>query len=132
MRKILVIFLLACSALTISGQNNTSLKEALDIVSDGWKKDSGSCTGYRKSVSNLLLKAGIDTTSIDYLIQKLGKPNFIQRYFSGIEKKNYTSYCYYFYRYQCRKMDIESYAISFDFDESDGRLVKVELLEFCG
>lgn len=120
------------------GQKAGSIKEriqtseAIQAASADWRKDSSSCLGLRQKIYKPILHSRPDSITKEQLFQKLGKPNRIQKFYSGTTNKNYVEYIYYVYKDQCPKISVEGYAIGFIFDESEINLVEIADHEYCG
>jgi len=114
------------------GQTNHPLAEVIEQVSNQWKQDSNSCKGYRLKVFKDVLKSQIDSTSKEFIFSKFGKPNQIQKFYSGNTKKSYVGYIYFVYKDRCPKIELDGFAIQFVFDESERYLVEISEIEYCG
>ena len=120
------LFIVVCK-----GQSAGSTSEVLRGIGTNWKKDSLSCNGYRLSVAEQILKSKVDSIGKIYLISTIGQPNKVQKFYSGVTNKNYVGYIYYIYKDNCPKIDVESAAIQFVFDESEKYLIEVNQIEYC-
>ncbi len=118
---ILAVFFL--SQICLAQSNTTS--GILKSIGNEWKLDSNSCKGYRISKADLILKSKIDSITSQYLFSHLGKPNKVQKFYSGITNKNYIGYIYYIYKDACPKINFEGEAIQFVFEIDDIYLSEV-------
>lgn len=106
--------------------------QAIQIVSTDWRKDSSSCLGLRIKIYETVLNSKPDSLSKNKLFRELGNPNKIQRFYSGVTRRNYVEYIYYVYKDQCPKIFLEGYAVGFVFDETETTLVEIVDHEYCG
>ena len=132
MKVCFLISSLFCFTIFTNAQQTSQLRSVLENISTQWKSDSNSCKGYRLNVSKAVLACKPDSISKAFLLSKLGKPNYTQKFFSGITKKNYVAYVYYIYMDTCPKMRVEGKAIVFAFDETESYLVEIEERDYCG
>lgn len=116
----------------VQAQDHQMFTSLLDQISTQWKQDSTSCKGYRNSVSKLLLETKIDSVDKNFLLSRLGKPDRIEKFYSGNTHKNYVSYIYYVYKDACPKLGYLAFAIQFIFDEFERSLVGIDEIEYCG
>jgi hypothetical protein len=115
-----------------NSQRKRPLSEVIQQVSSDWRKDSTSCNGYRHKIFKDVLDSQVDSTTKELLFSKLGKPNYIQRFYNGNTKKNYVSYIYFVYKDNCPKIEVDGLAIQFIFDESESHLVEISEIMYCG
>jgi hypothetical protein len=132
MKPILLCLLLFGVSLDSKSQAKQPLSVTIKRVSDQWKLDSNSCNGYRAKEIEEILVSQIDSVSKEFILSNLGKPNSIQKFYSGTSKKNYVGYIYFVYKDNCPKISVEGYAIQFIFDETETYLIKIDEIEYCG
>jgi hypothetical protein len=88
-KKVLLIMLILSFSECIHAQKDKSVlssstSNTLRIVSYFWKLDSFANNGFRLYAYDRVLASKIDTVSINYLIDKLGKPNQISNTNQGV------------------------------------------------
>ena len=132
MKVILSCIIFSGMSFTSNSQTKQHLSDLIEQVSNEWKNDSNSCKGYRLTVAQTILRSQIDSLSKRKLYLKLGKPNRIQKFYSGVTNKNYVGYIYYTYKDNCPKITLDGRAIQFVFDESETTLLEITEIEFCG
>jgi hypothetical protein len=128
----LIIILSFLAPLFCYSQQARSTSEILKEVGNNWKTDSLSCKGYRLKLTDRVVKSKIDTITKDLLFSNLGKPNRIQKFYSGNTNKNYVGYIYYIYLDECPKMQVAGAAIQFVFEETGVYLVEITEIDYCG
>jgi hypothetical protein len=100
-----------------------STSNTLRIVSYYWKLDSLANNGFRLYAYDRVLKSKIDTVSINYLVDKLGKPNHVSNTNQGI--------IYIYYYFDSAKMPkefgkpFECLYIDFMFEEKTKLLISM-------
>lgn len=132
MRTFLFLLLLLSFSQEVKSQAKRSFAELALQISNRWKEDSTSCKGYRMSVAREVLNTQYDRIKKEFIILNLGKPNYVQEFFSGNTGKTYVSYIYYVYKDNCPVISVEGYAIQFVLDESETYLVEITDIEYCG
>jgi hypothetical protein len=92
----------------------------LDHVSYFWRLDSLGQNGFRLYAYNILFDCKFEKLTVSKLLEKLGKPNFVEKSTRG------THYCYYYYdgRYLPKEADLtqEVGYLSFTFDSGSNYL----------
>ena len=133
-RNYLLFFVLTVSNLVELQAQSQSIPatQAIQSVSAEWRKDSSSCLGLRIKIYESVLNSKPDSLSREKLFSELGKPNQIQRFYSGVTRRNYVEYIYYVYKDQCPKISLAGYAIGFVFDESETILIEIVDHDYCG
>lgn len=135
MKILFVIAITLTNVLEGLGQNSSNdLSKIITDISSEWKTDSSSCNGFRRSTERLLVNCSIDFVNKDFLLKELGKPDYIQKFLSGIGNKraNYVGYRYYIYKDSCPQIAFESWLLEFIFDESQTRVLEVKMIHTCG
>ena len=131
--KLLLVFVIIFSANYCYSQ--TALSAVLVQFSDGWKKDSLSCEGYRDKVAGSVLKSRIDSVSKDFLFKCFGPPNKIQKFTSGLRsnRKTYVGYIYIYYSDACPKWGVQTDAVQFIIVEGEeDNIAAIEEINYCG
>src|SRR5688500_3567362 len=97
MKSILCICFVYCG-ITAFAQNgaatSATITEVIQRIGHEWKADSLGTTGYRYNFLTELVSARPDSINKELLIQKLGKPQRIQKFYSGNTNKHYVEYIY--------------------------------------
>lgn len=123
------LFLFFAITFHAEAQSGDSLIGVLSVISKQWKADSNSCKGYRKKVSESILKARIGLISSDTLLKVVGKPNHISRFGDG--SKQYIAYIYYIFKDECPNYGTDAIAIQFLFYENGTYRIKVSKEYYC-
>ncbi len=113
-------------------QNAQPVTDVIRLVAKDWQADSSSCLGLRFKVYKSLLRSRPDGITKEELIRQLGKPDIIQKFFSGITRKNYFEYIYFTHKDNCPKIQLEGLSIGFVFDENGITLLEITEHEYCG
>lgn len=118
MKLLILILYLSFFSQTFAQDKKPNLSDScsniLNAVSYFWKNDSLANNGFRLYSYERLLKCKIDSLSISYLVEKLGKPSKIIRSNKG------TDYLYYYYDSKKipKEIPFECLYISFMFDKN--------------
>src|SRR5690349_20571841 len=83
-----------------------SCSNVFNLVSYFWKKDSLANNGFRLYSYDSLLTCKVDKLSVDYMFNKLGKPNEVWNTNQGIQ--------YVYYYFDSKKMPKEEYGEPMD------------------
>ena len=82
---------LECGAQEVYRDSSNISSKILKDISYFWKIDSLGQNGYRLCNYKRILQSNLDGVTLDFLLEKLGKPNFMTKDNSG------TYYSYYYF-----------------------------------
>jgi hypothetical protein len=135
--KHLPIILVSIFFCISSGGQTLPLRPCRDVlseISEGWKLDSLGTNGFRYSVSEKVCNSMVDKITKPFLIETLGKPQHIQKFYVSIKKKWYVGFIYYVLNRNENPKDrpFMGYYVQFVFDENEKTFLEITKGEVCG
>ena len=105
-------------------RNICCCSNVIQQISDGWKKDSTRLSEYRFNNYEKLLSCKIDTVSLLYVRERLGKPESV-----GYSNKQIDYEYYFFDRNSLSKKNLEDIiGIILRFNKDNNQLLETELI----
>ena len=131
MRKTFFLLLGALTFQTTICQSKCS--DLIRTFSKEWKLDSLTRDGYRSRAFKFIRQSLADSVSPEDLINYLGKPAKIQRFYSGNSNKNYIQYEYFYWDSYTipKESPFERLYIAFVFDQSGSHLQYIDDGMYC-
>jgi hypothetical protein len=106
----------------------------INIDTQKWTIDSLGTRGYRQNNFKMLRNCNPKAISKALLIDKLGRPNRVEKFSSGITRKNHVEYIYFIQNIypEDEKQPFEGLFISYIFDENENTLEEISHGNLCG